>query len=326
MDPIDVIFADGGPFMTVVVVAAVVAVLVQVLWTVLTALGRRFAAPVWLAAPLTVATLGIVGTLVRCLGVLEEIEAGTSGEPLVVLSGEGYAFSLYNDVVGMMAAGFVLGLSLLLGGIAAYVSADHDSERDLRAALPPFIVGGAVGLGLLIWGLVTGLGLPLVGVAIVVLLTGAGCGLGALRKPQGEEAEDVAAAVRAFLGLLGVAAALALMVSCLTRGESLEYRAMAIGKPENRDLLMALGEQITLVGLIQGLIATAAALACLVVPVVPLLEHLKRRATVIGGVVGLVLVLAVVGFRVGVATRTCELQEIADEAEPLVFPGEEEAG
>lgn len=320
MDPIDVVFADGGPLMTVVLVAAIVAALVQVLLTVLTVMQKRIPAPVWLAAPLTVAVLGVVGTLSTTLQRLALIEAGTSTDPLIIQSAEGFAFALYPDVLAMMLAAILLGLSALLGGLAALLSSDSDSERDLRAALPPLIVGGVVGLVLLIWGLAAGLGFPVVGVGVVVLLFGAGCGLAALRKPVGDEAEDESALVRAFVGLLALAGAGAAMVACLTRGESLTYRALAIARLDERETLMNLGETISTTGLVMGLIAIAAAVACLLVPLVPLLQHLKRRRTVVNLVVGLVLILAVAALRAGVAFKTCELQQIADEAEPLEAP------
>ena len=272
------IFQDGGPFMYVVLLAALAGPMVVLLAIVAGMVRVRVPAVVWFLVPLAAILLGAVGTLLS-LGLATEAIAYASAEMKGVLGHAGYAAAILPESAGLFVAGGLLGLGVWGAGISA---AADPGEEPVTTVVPAIIGGGvaaAGGLALIGWGLLAHSGMAGVAAGGTLLLCAPAVVLGGARSgtTKAELARQAEHRLALLLCLTGAVVCIAGGAWLSGQGEL--HRSIAHASPELRGPLSAVGVFASQHALRVGPAATLIAAISGGIALLPVAPHLASGRT-----------------------------------------------
>ena len=263
VDPI-VMFKDGGPFMYLILLCGLVAMLSPVLAGIAAATRFRIPAVVWWSVPLLTLMVGAVGTGLG-LG-LAESAIGAASEDVKQTMAEVPGVAMITDAAARMVAGPALvwlGACLALG----------TTTRSLlsKAERPWQVSAAATVAGAWLLGTVVSFGAAIAymdaGPAVFLGPVGVACGgfsliLPALKGPPEEDTDERGRLASSRLAAgLAVSAGVAISAwTLVVLGDMQVFGAMARASAETRGVLVAHGQEMMGVGWRMMLISTGCAL------------------------------------------------------------------
>jgi hypothetical protein len=303
----------GGPFMWPILLFSLVGLVVPVGLGLLSLMGKRVPAVLWLLVPGTVLLTGLLGT-VQGLDQVSEAIAHASLETKSTMGHAGMSVALFTQLSGavfcaglLVLAGWAAGLSGLRGGDGA-----KPSVLGAGAIAALVILGGLGCLGLAMTNpsnfFTIFLGLMLLPCGLFLAL--AALYSGGTEANRARLAENRLAATVCLVGSVGAAG-----IGVITQAQILVHEAYAYSSAETLSPMVSVGlglaetgEMVLLAALIFALVAALIAL----VPVVRDLGNLRAAASMAGVLLG---VLCWAGLAASVAGQMEGLSGIAKEGD-----------
>jgi hypothetical protein len=263
IDPVTV-FKDGGFYMYPILVAAMMAVPMSFLLALPYAFKKRLPGLFYVMIPMSVAALGVFGTMhgnsmaLRAVGM-------ASAETKYVLAANGHSVSLYTDLAGLYVAGLASIATAFFLGLAVAIGAGK-TAKFTPTAVAPVAIGTLASIGAVVWSLV-GMEpafLSAGGLFVACLALGiATCRASEDPIDQARNAEGTL--IVATLGLLGSAC---LMGAAVNAGDAMIWSAAAKASAEMKSTLMSMGMSQVAMSTQVGVICLVAGLLAAVFPVV----------------------------------------------------------
>lgn len=255
-------FMQGGPFMYVVVLFAIIGATVAMLGGALGLARVRVPAILWLGAPLLTVTAGAAGELLGLQQAADAI-AFASPDTRATLAHAGASVAAMTTTFAMLMSSLLLGMSAWLAALPSAVAPGEGAKTTALTALAGAALAGITGLGLLGWvfpdfGAAALIGATLVFLSPALLIGGARVG-------SGEEDRARCAEARVSVALCAVGAVACAGAYAYLSGASDGHRALALASAETRMTLLAMGRQQ------QQIAATGGAVGALVAAVAGLI-------------------------------------------------------
>jgi hypothetical protein len=285
-------FADGGPFMWLILLLSMLAGVVVVALGVLAAMDKRVPVAAWLVLPAGVLILGSVGTLSGLYNAGRAVEVA-SPDVRQVMAAAGISISMYTDAFARLSAWLICGFSVAALGIGALVAGHNAGRFDwlgAAATVAASWIAGLLYLGTTFQDQTAAIALP----ALMLFVGSFGVAAAGLPRPEDPErsirarGRHIAASALALLGVL--AASGLVEVSTTVTG----FKALAVAAPEQKEVFLTRILQLADQAALYGWIAAAGAAVGLGVALVRVREGTDRFAQV-SVVVSILLLVAVFG-------------------------------